>query len=404
MTDVATLELEPINGHAPFQDLKIIDVDTHWSEPRDLWTARAPASLKNKVPRVVERDQGKFWVIGEEETVISRSSPISVVLKDGKKKYGGHFHSSDYQDVHPASWDLKERLKFMDAFGIHTQVMYPNVGGIGFTYFRSDDRELKTTITQIYNDAVAEIQSITNDRVLPMAVIPFWDINDAVSETERAVENGFHGICLGAEVHTAGMPDLGQPYWNPLWEVCEAHDLPINFHIGGSDLAAIAMEHAVWPKYGAEARLALGSSTMYTENARVIGNLIYSGMLERYPNLKFVSVESGIGWIPFYLESLDYQLHENAPPEGKALTMKPSEYFRRNFYASFWFETAMVASAIDYLGEDHVMFETDFPHPTCLYPEPLSFLKQSVEGLSPERQQKVLQDNAAKLYKVDLGE
>jgi uncharacterized protein len=394
--------LEKITSYAPFSDLKIIDMDTHWSEPMDLWSSRAPASLKNKVPRVMTKDGMANWVIGEEETVIQMASPLSVIGKDAKKIYGGEFFSSTFDEVHEASWDLTKRVQFMDAFGIHAQILYPNVGGIGFTYFRSQDKDLKTAVTQIYNDAAAEIQSDTNGRVLPMAVIPFWDIDHAVKEVERAMGMGLHGIVLGGDVHLADMPDLGQAYWNPLWELCESEQIPVNFHIGGSDLAALNMKNASWPTFGAEAYLALGSSVMYIENARVIGNLIYSGVPERFPKIQFVSVESGLGWLPFYLASLDYQLIETAPSEAVKLSLKPSEYFKRNFHASFWFETETVEASVEALGVDQVMFETDFPHPTCLYPGPLSYLKRSIGGMDAESQRKILQDNAAKLYKIPL--
>ena len=134
--------------------------------------------------------------------------------------------------------------------------------------------------------------------------------------------------------------------------------------------------------------------------------MIYSGVPERFPKLKFVSVESGIGWIPFYLEALDYQLVETAPTETSFMSMKPSEYFKRNFYASFWFESALgqsLKNCVDSLGADNIMFETDFPHPTCLYPGPLGFLKRSLAGVDAPIRKKLLQDNAAKLYKVDLS-
>ncbi|MBK8972337.1 MAG: amidohydrolase [Hahellaceae bacterium] len=145
---------------------------------------------------------------------------------------------------------------------------------------------------------------------------------------------------------------------------------------------------------------------MFVDNGRVIGNLIFSGVLERFPKLKVCLVESGLGWIPFYLEALDYQLVENAPKETSFMTMKPSEYFKRNFFASFWFETNLgrgLADIVEALGEDNIMFETDFPHPTCLYPEPLEFLQKSLRGIDKSVQRKLLQDNAARVYNIDLS-
>jgi predicted TIM-barrel fold metal-dependent hydrolase len=115
-----------------------------------------------------------------------------------------------------------------------------------------------------------------------------------------------------------------------------------------------------------------------------------------------VSVESGIGWIPFILETLDYELSENAPTQMKSMKRLPSEYFKSNWYSTYWFERADgdLPRLIERVGEDNVLFETDFPHPTCLYPSPLDSVMANMKALSPETQRKVLGENAAKLYRL----
>ena len=141
---------------------------------------------------------------------------------------------------------------------------------------------------------------------------------------------------------------------------------------------------------------------MYLSNARILANLIFSGVLERHPDVKFVSVESGIGWIPFFLESLDYQLYESSPTVVQELSMLPSEYFKRQVYGCFWFEQRMLGPVIDALGASQVLFETDFPHPTCLYPDPLASATEALAGQGDDVVRQVMQDNAAALYKVPL--
>jgi predicted TIM-barrel fold metal-dependent hydrolase len=157
-----------------------------------------------------------------------------------------------------------------------------------------------------------------------------------------------------------------------------------------------------WPALDGERKLAIGSAMMYLSNARILANLIFSGVLERHPDVKFVSVESGIGWIPFFLESLDYQLYESSPTVVDELSMLPSEYFKRQVYGCFWFEHRMLEPVIDALGASQILFETDFPHPTCLYPDPLASAAKALEGVSDDVRRQVLQDNAAALYKVEL--
>jgi len=130
--------------------------------------------------------------------------------------------------------------------------------------------------------------------------------------------------------------------------------------------------------------------------------VILSGMLDRHPDLKIVSVESGVGWIPFILEALDYEMAENAPKELAALGKMPSEYFKSNLYATFWFENNRnkLPDLIEAVGEDCILFETDFPHPTCLYPNPLASVEAKMETLAPETRRKILGENAKQLYRL----
>ena len=127
-------------------------------------------------------------------------------------------------------------------------------------------------------------------------------------------------------------------------------------------------------------------------------------MFDRFPNLKFVSVESGIGWVPFMLETMDYELVENAPKYAAKLQKRPSDYFRDNWYATWWFETGGPAGdlqhLVDLVGEDNILFETDYPHPTCLHPSPMAAVEERVSGLRADSQRKILGDNGIKLYRL----
>jgi predicted TIM-barrel fold metal-dependent hydrolase len=125
-------------------------------------------------------------------------------------------------------------------------------------------------------------------------------------------------------------------------------------------------------------------------------------MFDRHPGLKMVSVESGVGWIPFILDALDYEMAENAPGEVALLSKLPSEYFRSNIYATFWFENNhnKLPQLIEAVGEDNILFETDFPHPTCLYPDPIGSIEAKMATLTPEARKKIYGENARKLYRI----
>lgn len=382
--------------------LSVIDTDTHWSEPYDLWTSRAPAKYRDRVPRMEEKNGRRRWWF-DDDIAIALPIASSVIDTRGEKVTGTAFFDMDNEMVHRASFDAEARVEMMDQLGIHAQVMYPNVAGFGNQNFlKSPDDMLRLISVQIYNDALAEFQEETGQRVFGMALLPWWDLEASVIEIERAHANGLRGIVTCSNPEEAGMPDMARPEWDPIWQVCSDLRMPVNFHIGSSKGNLDFFGKAPWPSFGEERKLAVGSANLFMGNARVIGNLLYSGVPERFPELKFVSVESGLGWLPFFLEVLDHQMFETAPNEMAELSLLPSEYFKRQFYGTFWFEQSTVKPAIDFLGPQCVMFETDFPHPTCLYPRDDDRLRQTLSGLSDEVIKMIMQDNAAELYRIPV--
>jgi predicted TIM-barrel fold metal-dependent hydrolase len=382
--------------------LSIIDVDAHISEPHDLWTSRAPASLKDRVPRVVKSGDKRAWIV-DADIELAHASPSSVIRKDGAKSRGPEFFQWQIEDVHAASYDMQARVGILDQLGLYAQILYPNVAGFGSQNFmKVKDDALRLACARIYNEAMAEIQASSSGRIFPMALMPWWNIAQCVEEVARAKSLGMKGIVMCSDPDSIGLPDLGAPEWLPFWEACDDAELPVNFHIGASETSFNMFGRASWPSMGQRRRLALGSSALFIENSRVISNLLYSGLFDRCKKLKIVSVESGIGWIPFVLESLDYEWAETGSNGEQTLAMKPSDYFKRHIYGCFWFEKTAPTKLIDQVGEDNVLFETDFPHPTCLYPDVQAHIAEISAGWSETRKRKILQDNAAALYKIAL--
>ncbi len=383
--------------------LRIIDCDTHLSEPHDLWTRHAPAGWRDRLPQVKQTDDGKrAWFV--EDVNIGPAMPLSVIDRTGRKIAGTAFNRFQIEEVFEASYDVKARVAMMDRHGIFAQIVYPNVAGFGSLKFLTiPDPELRAVCVQVYNDAVAELQADSGGRLFPMGMVPWWDVPRAVKEAERLRGLGLRGIVMCPDPDAAGFKDLSQPEWYPFFEAMNDLELPINFHVASSEVSLSFFPRSAWPTMGPERLLALGSAQMYVDNARVLGNLLYSDILVRFPRLRFVSVESGIGWIPFYLEALDYQLTETVPNDGAHLAMKPSDYFRRSVYSCFWFERAAPQRLIEEIGVRNVLFETDFPHPTCLYPDPVGRVAEVLRDVDPQVRRRILQDNAAELYRIPLA-
>jgi predicted TIM-barrel fold metal-dependent hydrolase len=289
----------------------------------------------------------------------------------------------------------------MDEIGVWAQIVYPNIAGFsGHKFAEISDPELKRLCAVLFNDAMAEMQAASDNRLFPMALLPWWDIDASVEEAHRAAGMGLRGVNLTSDPQHGGAPDLGSRDWDPLWEVCADLRLPVNFHIGSAQTSLSWFGDSPWPSIGVDQKFAIGASMMYLTNARVIANVIISGLLERHPRLKVVSVESGIGWIPFVLEALTHQLSETSPGALDFLSLSPLEYFRRQMYACYWFEKNDVSHALELLGPENILFETDFPHPTCLYPDSMALAAPGLAQLSESGRRKVLHDNAAALYNV----
>jgi predicted TIM-barrel fold metal-dependent hydrolase len=292
----------------------------------------------------------------------------------------------------------------MDQMGIWAMIMYPSVGGFGAQQFlKLGDPELMLTCVQIYNDWQTEWASADSRRLLPITSLPFWDVAASVKEVRRCAAKGHRGILFTGEPQSLGQPLLGDPQWNPLWEVACELDLPISFHIGSGNMEMGLLQTKI-AAYGKMAAFTELSVDIFLRNGIQMNDLIMSGVLARYPKIKFISVESGIGWIPFVLEALDYQFRGNdVAEEHPEFDLLPSEYFARNIYACYWFEQTAPRRLIDKVGVDNILFETDFPHPTSLYGEEVhARIKGGLSDCEEAVRRKILWENGQKLYKVTL--
>ena len=380
----------------------IVDADSHWSEPPDLFTSRAPAAYRDRVPRVEEVDGALHWVM--DGHVVGRYSAAGVIGRDGVKEQAEKaLFEWTIDQVHVGAYDPKVRLGVLDECGIDAQIIFPSTIGLGGQDLGGvDDEDLKRVCIEIYNDGMAEIQADSGERLLPLPLMPAWDVDACVVEARRVAALGARGVNMTSDPQDLGAPDLASRAWDPLWQTCTELQLPVHFHIGASVTGMTFYGKYPWDSHGPNTKLAIGGTLLFIGNARVVTNLILSGMFDRHPDLQMVSVESGIGWIPFILEALDYEMAENAPEELAKLKKPPSEYFRSNLYATFWFEKNRnkLPELVEAVGEDNILFETDFPHPTCLYPNPLQSVAEKMDTISPEARRKIMGENARKLYRL----
>ena len=232
------------------------------------------------------------------------------------------------------------------------------------------------------------------------SLVPVWDRDEMEKEVRRAIEDlGLSGIVISDKPESLGLPSFNMDYWAGFWEYCSTTSTPVDFHIAGNEASSRTRDWK-WETFESgdgDCLLVMHALSGKCCHRR---QLLFERHFRQYPGLKLVSVESGMGWIPFLLDAMEYQFDEEMPNEKKALQRRPREYFRDHFYATFWFE-GYNPSVIEAIGPRNVMIETDFPHPTCLFPHQ-EHIAAAVKDYSPEVRRRLLQDNAAELYKVKL--
>jgi predicted TIM-barrel fold metal-dependent hydrolase len=390
-----------LDSEAP-ERLAVLDADSHLTDVDDLWTKRAPAAYKDQILHVENVEGERTWVV--EGLAVGKAGGGSTIDRAGvKHPFQESMVEWDFERAHVGAWDIDTRLEVLDSMGIQHQVLYPNALGLGGQALADvKDPVLRNLCVEIFNDSRAEIQSSTNNRLLPMPILPSWDIDACVREAQRLSDMGLRGVNMTSDPQDLGSPDLANRAWDPLWEVCADLELPVHFHIGSSLTAMNFFGQYFWESQHEYVKPAIGGAMLFIGNARVVINTIFAGVFDRHPKLKMVSVESGIGWVPFILETMDWELPENAPVQAAELDRAPSEYFKTNWYATMWFETGRghLQELVDKVGEDNIMFETDFPHPTSLWPNPLEHVHDAMATLRPETRRKILAENGKSLYRL----
>jgi predicted TIM-barrel fold metal-dependent hydrolase len=366
-------------------------VDLIWLPP-DLFTANAPAALKERMPYVSDGPRGKEWVTHNGASFGLMNGMGSA----GRQYVPGAIRRSDrmastglYDDGRKGIRRLTDpdlRLKDQDRDGVQAEVLYGILGATS----RLDDDEAAGTMLGIYNEWLAEFCGHHPERYAGLACIPNHDTGAAVGEIERVARRG---NVRGLEIaRRHDMTALWDPWWNPVWDAIAASGLPVHFHtIGGPrrDFSKLAGKTLL-------AARAASISNFQMHMADVLMSIIFAGALEHHPTMKMVIGEAGTGWIPYILDRMDAEWEDQF--KELDLTMKPSDYWRRQCYATYQSDPVGV-KLLDELGEDNIMWGSDFPHPDGIWPDSQEYIRKELGHLPASTRKKIVCDNAAKLYR-----
>jgi predicted TIM-barrel fold metal-dependent hydrolase len=305
-----------------------------------------------------------------------------------------------WEEIPRIAYVPAERVKAMDRDGVDVHTFFANVGGIAGNLFSDPaypDEAFREECIRAYNDyQIDEFAKPYPGRFITLAQLPMWDVKPALAEAQRMGGRGVNGITF-AFPQQWGYPHISDRHWDPLWAFAQEARLSVNFHIGSGTSMGVALESLSKgpPSFG----VAEGCTKAVASNVQVMTVLLFSGIMARFPELKIVASESGVGWVPYVLEVADHQWEvANCARDG--MVLPPSEYFRRQCYVTFWFEVAGIRMMRDYVSLDNVMFGSDFPHPTGTWPSTRASVERSLEGLTDAERRKVTVENAIKVFNL----
>jgi uncharacterized protein len=382
---------------------RILDSDTHCVEKPDVWTSRLPKAWGDQVMHMGfdEKTQREMWYVGD--VSVNHGWPNAFYGTDPGGAKDVRRNPPTMARVHPSCYDAKARAKVMDEWGVEVAVLYPNGAGFALEPFLNhNDPEIAAAHLSAYNDFLLEEWcAAMPGRFIPMAVVSYWDVPRAVKEIERIAGKGFGGIV------TTGVPQLhGQPYlrdrhWDRFWAAAQEAGLPFAFHVANGDPTPFQAEELVSQEdvNVTETRV---SFDMYVDNAIQTMDLLMSGVLHRYPRLKFIISESGLGWVPFMLEAADERFKRQKVRLPEFGDMLPSQFFFRQIFVNTFFEH-LTDWHIEHCGRNNIMFQTDIPHPPAWYSGgSTDFENDAVNftagNLNPQDRHRVLWQNGADLY------
>lgn len=366
---------------------RIISADSHVNPPKDLWSSRAPARLKERAPRVESMATGgDVWLVDQ-----NVAGGIGLDSMAGRKYEDFQAMGLTYKDMRPGAYDPKARLADMDQDGVDAEVLY--FGGPATHPVK--DAELRRFIVQTYNDWMVELSAAAPKRLIALAHIPLFDLDEAVAELTRVAQAGLKGFHMNPFPNDLGLPPLTDPIYDRLWAAIQDSGLPVSFHIMGPRGMNIERLYDSTPGVK-EAFISLANISM----TELIASLTFTGVLQRFPKLHFVIVESGIGWIPYFLERMDQTYQKHRFWTKSSLNEKPSVYWYRQGHATFIEDHSGVALRHK-AGIDNIMWSTDYPHSDTTWPRSREVLAEHFKNVPDDERRRITGDNAAALYRLN---
>ncbi len=395
---------------------RIISVDDHVVEPPDLWTSRLPAKYQDVCPRV-ERDRAlpvvgrtlgsmdtqkghpdgqwaDFWRYEGKVNML----PFSSVAYG---RQGLDFTPITFDEIDPACWQQGPRLEAMDRNHVEASICFPNIlpRFCGQTFLEASDKELALLCVQAYNDWMIDewCAGDAHGRLIPLTLVPLWDVQLAVAEVERCAARGSHAITFCEAPYHLGLPSVHDVdrYWDPLFAACEETQTVINMHIGSS---------SQMPRTSPDAPMFVSSTLTFMNALGSMVDFLISGTFVRFPELHIAYSESQAGWAPYVLERADklWEQRKAGTFFGSDLPERPSSYFADHIWLCI-FEDETALETRDRIGMGQLTFEVDYPHLDTTYPHTKKVAEEiaAAAGLDEHETWQLFRGNAIRAYGLE---
>lgn len=373
---------------------KVLDSDLHVLEPADLWLRyiepryrdQAPVGTNEYVPDMNLKHEGKYISrSGELPVMAGGEFSIELVTRQGQME--------KYKEFAARGWGPDTQLEAMNDEGVDLAVLFPTRGfyAVGKEY--ADDG-LAAAIARAYNNWLAEFCARAPDRLYGAALVAIQSVEAAVAEVRRAKrELGFKAVYL--RPNPVRKRNWHDPAYNPLWAECEKQGLTIGFHEGWPCQLPVAIGERFDGRHEdlwlTEHVACHPVEAMYASLCLIMG-----GVLERFPGLKVAFLEANCSWVPYWLWRMDEHYEHRESVMKSKLPLRPSEYFKRQCFASIEAEETMGKYVLDWMGDDNLVFSTDYPHEDSRYPRAVATF--TAQPFPESSKRKILWDNCARLY------
>jgi len=361
---------------------RIISGDSHFVEPPNMWAERIDKKFRERAPHTEKGYQGREGEFFVCENIV----PVGVAgfFGSGKSAEELPAHSKRGFDVAPKSvWEPAERLKEQDRDGVSAEILYTSMGML---LYGLDDAELRAASFHAFNDWASEYCSYNPKRLIGVGSVTLEDIPAAVAELKRCAQKGLKGVLVW------GSPPENKPYrhrdYDPFWAAAQDLNMPVSLHIltgrrgHGIDFGNILRSYMTLPH----------------ELQVTFADMVLGGVFERFPRLKLVSAENDISWLPHFCYRIDHAYDRLRHFEGVNLPLKPSEYMKRQVWATFQFETDTVGFTSQSYGADKLMWSSDYPHTDSPWPRSRQFIETEIKGIPEATMQQIVGNNAVGLY------